>query len=81
VGVLPVYHKVLAAYRLLSPADWRGTISYEDKSMSRNDAYIENALMKQESLQIASQRDLELQDTLLDVAAVMAATEPQPKYG
>lgn len=49
--------------------------------MSRNGAYIESAPMKQESLQIASHWDLEFQDTLLDVAAVMAATEPQPAVG
>jgi len=49
--------------------------------MSRNGAYIESASMKQESPRIASHWDLELQDTLLDVAAVMAATEPQPAVG
>ena len=46
--------------------------------MSRNGAYIESASMKQESPRIASHWDLELQDTLLDVAAVMAATESKP---
>jgi hypothetical protein len=63
---------------LLESSHWKYTVSSEDKSMSWNDAYIQSQATVQERDEIASHWDLELQDTLLDVAAVMAATESKP---